>query len=211
MQPNETTGTACADCGAVFPIPPASGGASGYAITAVPRLPSPQWRYLKDDGGSCLSAIETPQTPGYPALYDVEGEQAAHDAKRELPFRRICYACSATLERETMTARGRGCLYLTTKEDATGSYVRVPSSHRHDVNSKGYRYRYELSGWPGVPSFPIIGRVKESHGYGFGRRYPVQTFRFVGPDGFVWSGRCAGDMELARCKRTKERHKGGAR
>lgn len=210
MQPNETTGTACADCGAVFPIPPASGFASGYAITAVPRLPSPQWRYLKDDGGSCLSAIETPQIPCYPAVYNVEGEQAAHDAKRELPFRRICYACSATLERETLTANGRGCLYLTTKP-ADQRLGTLDRSYVRQTASGPYHYRYELSGWPGVPTFSLVGRVKESHGYGFGRRYPVQTFRFIGPDGFVWSGRCAGDMELARCKRTKERHKGGAR
>src|SRR5690554_855136 len=39
-QPNR-----CADCGAPFPLPPASGGASGYATTRIPRFPTAEERY----------------------------------------------------------------------------------------------------------------------------------------------------------------------
>jgi hypothetical protein len=136
----------------------------------------------------------------FPARYDVEGEQAAHDAKRELPQRRVCYACCAVLESETMTARGRTCLYLSREANVNGSYFLAGDARR------GYSYDYKLSNWPGSAAFRLLGRVRESHGYGFGRRYDVRTFRFVGPDGYVWSGRNAGDMQLARCKRTKQRH-----
>ena len=203
--PRETTGTNCADCGAPFPVPPASGGASGYAITAVPRFPHARVRTLMRDGTNLGTEPRTAQ-PGcsfFPAFYDVEGEQAAHDAKRELPFRRVCYACSAVLESETMTARGRGCLYLSREAHVDGAYFLAGDARR------GYAYDYRLSNWPGNAPFRLLGRVRESHGYGFGRRYDVRTLRFVGPDGYVWSGRNAGDMQLARCRRTKDRVRPG--
>jgi len=193
--------TACTDCGASFPLPPASGGASGYAVTAVPRFPHARVRTLMRDGTNLGTEPRTAQ-PGcsfFPAVYDVEGEQAAHDAGRSLPERRICYACSAQLERETMTARGHGALYLSQVANVDGAYFLAGDARR------GYSYDYTLSNWPGSAGFRLLGRVRESHGYGFGRRYDVRTFRFVGPDGYVWSGRNAGDMQLARCRRTKER------
>ena len=113
--------------------------------------------------------------------------------------RRICYACAAEHERLAMIATGRAGLYLSKETNVDGSYFLAGDARR------GYAYDYRLTNWSGEASFRIIGRVRESHGYGFGRRYDVRTFRFAGPDGYVWSGRNAGDMQLARCKRTKER------
>lgn len=103
-----------------------------------------------------------------------------------------------------MIATGRTCLYLVERpaEERLGT---IDRPHVRQTSSGPQFYRYELSNWPGNATFRIIGRVRESHGYGFGRRYDVRTFRFVGPDGHVWSGRNAGDMQLARCRRTKER------
>jgi hypothetical protein len=137
----------CAECGATFPKPPASGGASGYATCP--------------DG------------------------------------RRICYVCAAEHERLAMVSDGHAILYLTTVDVPDGG------THERRTATGWKRYVYRLGNWPGTAKFNILGRVHESYGYGFGRRYPVRTFRFIGPDGHVWSGRNAGDMDLARCRRTK--------
>lgn len=226
-------GTTCADCGASFPLPPAGGGASGYAVTRVPRFAVARVRYLPRDGGasivrrSCDAGPQDTACTLHRALYGVEREAEAHELNRKLPpsrapgervdvvsvaidgepamtaERRICYACAALLETETMVATGRTCLYLCEKEDANGPHVR-----RIMAGTK--RYRYTLENWPGTAPFRILGSVRESHGYGFGRRYDVRTLRFAGPDGFVWSARCAGDMQLTRCKRTKKRLPGAA-
>lgn len=94
-----------------------------------------------------------------------------------------CYPCSDLNELAHMVEDGQACLYLVKRDG-----------------------RNVLTTWPGTISFnPIYGSVNHSDGYGFGRRYPVVTGRFVGPDGYVWSFRNAGDMQLARCKRTKKR------
>lgn len=204
---NETT---CADCGAAFV---ASNCTTGYAETAVPRLPFAKVRTLLADGTNlgtvprALRIVEhDPRSKGasyWPAAYDVEGEQAAHDAKQKLPRRRICYACCAILETETMIARGRTSLYLSREGAKPGEY----GTHTRRIPLGIEQYNYKLSNWPGSADFQFVGRVKESKGRGFGGSYPVHTFRFKGPDGFVWSGRNAGDMQMARCKRTKERVK----
>lgn len=193
---------ACADCGATIFLK--AEGATGYACTSVPRLPSRLWRYLRTDYTSHTSPTETPQFPGFPAHYDVEGEAEAYKAEQTLPERRICYACAAVLERETMVATGRCCLYLVEKETEQRLGT-VDRTYSRRTMGGVVHYRYELSNWTGNAPFRFLGSVRESTGYGFGRSYPVRTFRFLGPDGFVWSGRNAGDMQLARCKRTKER------
>lgn len=173
----------CADCGAACF---ANGCATGYAITSVPSL----------DNIPFADRSRTVGDRTYPARYDVE---ALHpECKAE---RRICYACAAILETETMIATGRTCLYLSEQKANPATTQHGLRFRRTAIGT--YYYTYKLAGWPGSPSFRILS-LRESQGYGFGRRYPVRTFRFAGPDGFVWSGRCAGDMELARCKRTKE-------
>lgn len=174
----------CADCGAACF---ANGCATGYAITSVPSL----------DNIPFADRSRTVGDRTYPARYDVE---ALHpECKAE---RRICYACAAILVTETMIATGIHCLYLS-EQKAEPRLGTVERTRVRQTKNGPYHYNYKLAGWPGSPSFRIL-YLSESQGYGFGRRYPVKTFRFAGPDGFVWSGRCAGDMDLARCRRTKE-------
>lgn len=198
-----TKGTHCADCGAEFPKPPASGGASGYGITKTARFPYARVRVLHPETLASMGTGPDNNVKGghyWPAQYDVE------HAQPETAERRICYSCCAALEIEYMQATGRTCLYLSEVDSSENPAAPRTHSRRCGPHNGNVRhYYYTLAGWPGNPAFPIIGRVRESYGYGFGRRYDVRTFRFRGPDGFVWSGRNAGDMQLARCKRTKDR------
>lgn len=91
--------------------------------------------------------------------------------------RRYCYDCCASLDLAEMAEHGRW----------TGYYV------------GGY-----ITNWPGSLKFPAT-RVNRGKGRGFGGTYELYTGTFSGPDGFVWSFRNAGDMDLARCKRTQKR------
>ena len=62
----------------------------------------------------------------------------------------------------------------------------------------------QITNWLG--SLILLPRnVYRSFGYGFGRRYEVWHVWFVGPDGYVWYGRNAGDNQILRCKRTKNK------
>lgn len=222
--------TTCADCGASFPQPPASGGASGYATTRVPRILFPRparVRYVdKDTGASVGTRAHDEPAPcdgyAFPAVYNVEGYAEAARLEKLLgstgrdgetrrdgeqlatPERRVCYACAGQLETESMVASGTGALYLTRNRVAG-----VPPLPVHGPGAQQSRNEpadwWKLQDWPGVASFRLLGSVRTSIGYGFGARYPVRTFRFVGPDGYVWSGRSAGNMDLARVRRTKER------
>lgn len=210
METNEQASNVCADCGAPCI---AESVATGYAVTRVPRFSDERIRTQGIDGtnyGTEPLATDKPvgatieqDSRTFPTFYDVESEEAHHDS----PERRICYACAAILEKETMVATGRTYLYLTTVQVAE-KFGNVNLPHVRQTSSGPYFYRYKLSNWPGNAPFNILGSVRESKGRGFGGAYPVRTFRFVGPDGFVWSGRSAGNMDLARCKRTKQRHKG---
>ncbi len=103
--------------------------------------------------------------------------------------RKYCYECCAERERAAMIETGCSTLYFCENVEHGGT---IP------------RFRNELTDWPGKLRFHVW-YVNRSHGYGFGRRYPIVTGRFNGPDGFVWSFRNAGDMQIARCRRTKER------
>ena len=205
----------CADCNAVLPNSETM-GLSGYAITSVPRFTEPRERIIGCNGsnrGTVFIGAGAPHgergTLRFPAAYDVEGDDrrfelvkklSATDKAAAAPERRICYQCCATLDREAMTVRGLGCLYLVEKPaDETDRMRRS----RRTMSGWQY-YRYELTNWPGSVKFRLT-YVNESFGYGFGRRYPVRTFRFIGPDGYYWSGRNAGDNQLARCKRTRDK------
>ena len=97
----------------------------------------------------------------------------------------ICYACCAELERAAMVETGRATLYLVDSQASSGTPWRIQD-------------------WPGRLSYHVMD-YRKSHGYGFGRKYPIVTGHFVGPDAYVWSFRNAGDMQIARCKRTKQR------
>jgi hypothetical protein len=90
--------------------------------------------------------------------------------------KKICYQCASDNERAWMVEHGASVLYLS--------------------NGK-------ITDWPGVLNFPAFN-VRRSYGVGFyGRRYPIVTGRFVGPDGRLWTFRNAGDSQIARCRRLK--------
>lgn len=204
----------CADCGAPFGPTACGSIASGCAITSVPRLPDAgRMRCIGADGknyGLANAPTADVACTYFPARYDVEGDDARAAVvaklgdKASVPDRAICYACCAVLESETMTAHGRGCVYLTQKEWKPGDPWAGHVFTRRTMSGER-RYTYHVSNWPGTATFRLLGAVRESKGYGFGGSYPVATFSIAGPDGYVWSGRCAGDMQLARVKRTKRK------
>jgi hypothetical protein len=66
----------------------------------------------------------------------------------------------------------------------------------------GYLVGGTITNWPGSLKLPVT-HVKHSHGYGFGTHYQVTTGNF-NFEGHIWSFRNAGDMQIARCKRTKQ-------
>ena len=215
-------GSTCADCGASFAP---SSYTTGYATTSVPRFARIRVRILGCDAGNRGTIAQGERIPNgergiqaFPSFYEVEGHARAQRIDKLLggktvsidglivatEERRICYVCCALLERETMIATGRtSLLYLS--EEPAGERLGEFAPHVRQTIEGPYFYRYKLANWPSSAAFQIIGRVRESVGYGFGRRYPVKTFNFAGPDGYVWAGRCAGDSQLARCNRTRRK------
>ena len=103
---------------------------------------------------------------------------------------RFCYACAADLDRASMIETGRADLYLTPCEPRASS---------------AFTKAYEVTNWPGSLRFPAYHTRKSSRGGGFGSQRTDAWFH--GPDGFVWHAINRGDMQIARCKRTKERTK----
>ena len=203
----------CSDCGAVC-VP--QGGAPGYSLTAVPRIPAgkPRVHYLLrgvnlgQPTSTTPTLAEQDAAQMFSAFYDIEGYEERRTAGHaEGTERRICYACSAQLECETMQATNWAILYLTRKKDAPpdAPWTSAGYARRRDLPHLEPGSYWSLGDWPGSFSLSILGCVRLSQGRGFGGPYPVRTFRFVGPDGYVWSGRCAGNMDLARVKRTRER------
>ena len=98
--------------------------------------------------------------------------------------RKHCYDCCAKQDREYMIATGKISLYLT--RDSNGLW--------------------RVSNWPGSLVFKPW-HVKEWKASAFGGYIGAATAWFVGPDGYVWTAVRKGDMDLCRCKRTKERAK----
>lgn len=110
--------------------------------------------------------------------------------------RTACYACCADLDRAEMIATGRITLYLVT---------RLPSTPYTP-----YAFRHHVANWPGSLSFECLARPgtyegvkRSSRGGGFGSQRTDAWF--VGPDGYVWHAINRGDMDVARCRRTKKR------
>lgn len=93
-----------------------------------------------------------------------------------------CYECGAKYEAECMVRDGKATLYVI-QLDHIG--------------------KYKITDWAGKLEFPAFN-ITRSHGWGFGRRYPIVTGRFTGPDGKLWCFRNAGDNQIARCKRLKD-------
>lgn len=89
---------------------------------------------------------------------------------------RICYRCCADEDRERLRRGEPIALYLNEK---TG----------------------EVTNWPGTLRIGVIC-LRRSHGWGFGTRYPIVTFRFAF-EGREYRGKVQGNMDLARCQPTK--------
>lgn len=92
-----------------------------------------------------------------------------------------CYACCADRDRARMLETGRADLYLARAESGA----------------------WRVTNWPGSLEFPAFNVRSSRHGGGFGSQRTDADFR--GPDGHVWHAVNRGDMQLARCKRTKAR------
>jgi hypothetical protein len=97
--------------------------------------------------------------------------------------RKICYQCAVENERKSMIETGRTVLYLVSRSPS-------PS-------------KWHITDWASQLDFPAFN-ITRSEGYGFGRRYPIVTGRFRGPDGKLWVFRNACDNQIARCRRLKD-------
>lgn len=100
----------------------------------------------------------------------------------EMDSKRYCFDCCAALDADRMAETGRACLYL--------------SMEGNDPT------RAKVSNWPGTLKTRVLSCWRINHNW---RGVSAYCCRFVGPDGFVWSGRNIGDNQILRAKRTKER------
>jgi len=93
----------------------------------------------------------------------------------------FCYGCGAVNELNAMVRSGKATLYLTRKDHGP----------------------WNVTDWPGILSFPVREMRSARYGGGFGSQRTDAWFN--GPDGFVWHAVNRGDMDLARCQRTKRK------
>lgn len=107
---------------------------------------------------------------------------------------RVCYSCCADQDRAFMIKHGKhGGLYLTKNRNYRAPTVGMCGSGGAP---------YYVTNWPGTLKFAVYGVRKSWHNFAGsnGRR----DCWFNGPDGHVWHGVSIGDMDLIRCRRTKE-------
>lgn len=98
---------------------------------------------------------------------------------------RYCFECCADHDRAYMRKHGKISLYL--------------------VGTGAADNPYRITNWPNSQEFQICRPVHKSKSRGFGwRDIPREDFWFRF-DGAIWHGVCKGDMQFARCRRTKER------
>lgn len=96
--------------------------------------------------------------------------------------KRICYACCAERDRESMRDTGKATLYLIIRAQHIG------------------HAEAEVTNWPGSLRFPI-GYVRTGRHNMAGKRYDVW---FTGPDGAEWHGVTYGDnTQICHCSRNK--------
>lgn len=100
---------------------------------------------------------------------------------------RICYACCAEHDKAEMIREGRITLYLVQRKRESGLT------------------EWLVINWPGSLVFPVKEHRRSKHGGGFGSQRTDAWFN--GPDGYVWHAINRGDMQIARCRRTKEKIK----
>lgn len=107
---------------------------------------------------------------------------------------RVCYACCADRDIARMIESGRhDGLYLEENPKYRAPTVGMCGSGGAP---------YYVTNWPSTLKFAVYGVRKSWHNFAGhnGRR----DCWFNGPDGHVWHGVSIGDMDLIRCRRTKE-------
>lgn len=95
-----------------------------------------------------------------------------------------CYACCAKETRADMIEDGATTLYLT---------------HRQRPGSD--RVHWYVTDWAAHLEFPVTHCKEAKRGGGFGSQRTDAWFD--GPDGYVWHAINRGDMQIARCRRTR--------
>lgn len=100
-----------------------------------------------------------------------------------------CYACAADAERASMIETGRATLYLIRRQSADGKDYDIFTRH--------------VTNWTGHLSFRCTETRHYARSGGFGCQRTDAWFN--GPDGHVWHAINRGDMQIARCRRTKKR------
>jgi hypothetical protein len=95
--------------------------------------------------------------------------------------KRYCYTCCGARDYADMIAEGKAVLYL--QGNAADGYA--------------------LVNWPNTLRFPVKSYSSHPRGGGMGAQRTDAWFN--GPDGHVWHAINRGDMQLARCRRTRRR------
>lgn len=95
---------------------------------------------------------------------------------------KVCFDCAAQHEQEYMIKEGKTILYLT-------------------HNSSG---EWQVSNWSGRLAFPVIWWENSEHSC-FGGYTQRTDAWFIGPDGAIWHAKNIGDMDAARCRRTRKK------
>lgn len=93
---------------------------------------------------------------------------------------RVCYACCAERDRRAMRRTGVATLYL----------LKVDGGH-------------EVTNWPGTLRFCTLDYSRSRHSCWSYSPVYREDAHFIGPDGHIWHAVVRGDMQLARCKRTR--------
>lgn len=101
-----------------------------------------------------------------------------------------CYDCCAAHIRDRMAKGHPATLYLV---EHTGGTL---SEHSN-------RDRARVTDWTGKLSFDVTGLRRSPRGGGFGSQRTDAWFN--GPDGYVWHAINRGDMDIARCRRTRQK------
>lgn len=93
----------------------------------------------------------------------------------------VCFQCCAVSDLDKMIREGRATLYLS--KDKAGAW--------------------RVGNWPGSLSFHAMSVSQSRNGGGFGCQRTDAYF--VGPDGWEWHAINRGDMDIARCRRTRRK------
>ncbi|HET6329212.1 MAG TPA: hypothetical protein VFF76_00355 [Holophagaceae bacterium] len=92
-----------------------------------------------------------------------------------------CYTCSSRREHGLLLAHGSGTLYLT-----------------------GGLFAPKVSDWTGMLKARVLFCNRILHNFARRTKNYAVTFKLDG-DPFLWSGRCIGDMDCFRARRTQRR------